>query len=172
LLAGGVAIAMGVLTLTSIRDVYIDFVGAEIGQATPEVDNSLRALFDNGGLTENVDVGTYVAIAGGAVALIGGLAAMLVRRRAQVEGESDGAMQPTPETPGDAGAAVPTPETAAPASTEVHDGGVIPPDDVQRSPDTAFTDVPPGSPSDADAPEAPEPPEQPQDRPRGVGDWR
>jgi len=178
LLAGAVALAMGVLTLTTVRDVYVSFVGSEIGEATPEVANSLRALFDNGGLAEDVALGTYLAIAGGGVALLGGLAAILKRRPRSVETESVLETQHAPEALMDPAAPAGPPQTeAAPVATDtepmVDQGDAVSPGEAQREPETQTSSgTLPEPPSDTGQPGASGRSEQPGEHPGDVDDWR
>lgn len=144
LLGGGVAVAMGVLTLTGIRDVYISFVGSELGRASAEIENSLGALFDNGGISERVALGVYVVIAGGAVALLAGLVALLRGRPAGAIPTPDVAELAGPEattTPpemADEDVAVPSEETPPPAEPAVPAEAVTQhPDEVEQAQEDA-----------------------------------
>jgi hypothetical protein len=83
IVGGIVAIAAGVFVASSPQDRYIDFAvekGAPTGQAD-EVRASLINLFDVSGQEADLGIGLYIAIGGGALALIGGLTAVFGRRK-------------------------------------------------------------------------------------------
>ena len=83
ILGGLAAIAAGVLVASSPQDRYIDFAvekGAPAGQSD-EVRASLTNLFVVSGQEADLGLGLYLAIGGGALSVIGGLAAVFGRRR-------------------------------------------------------------------------------------------
>ena len=83
ILGGLAAIAAGAFVASSPQDRYIDFAvekGAPAGQAD-EVRASLTNLFDVSGQEADLGIGVYIAIGGGALSVIGGLAAVFGRRK-------------------------------------------------------------------------------------------
>ena len=83
ILGGIVAIAAGAFVASSPEDRYIDFAvekGAPAGQSD-EVRASLTNLFVVSGQEADLGIGLYIAIGGGALALIGGLTAVFGRRK-------------------------------------------------------------------------------------------
>ena len=83
ILGGIVAIAAGAFVASSPEDRYIDFAvekGAPAGQSD-EVRASLTNLFVVSGQEADLGIGLYLAIGGGALAVIGGLTAVFGRRK-------------------------------------------------------------------------------------------
>jgi hypothetical protein len=81
LLAGGVAVAAGVLTLTSPRETYTDYVVSQVSVPQNEMELTLEALYESGGLQEEFGPGVYVVVAGGGLALLTGLVGLIRGRR-------------------------------------------------------------------------------------------
>jgi hypothetical protein len=83
IVGGLAAIAAGALVASSPEDRYIDFAvekGAPAGQAD-EVRASLANLFVVSGQEADLGIGLYLAVGGGALAVIGGLTAVFGRRK-------------------------------------------------------------------------------------------
>ena len=100
---GLVAIAAGAFVASSPQDRYIDFAvdkGAPAGQAD-EVRASLTNLFVVSNQETDLGIGVYIAIGGGALALIGGLTAVFGRRKPkpveEVAEEEKEPSEPKPE---------------------------------------------------------------------------
>lgn len=81
LLAGAVAAVAAILTLADPRDAYLNFVASELGRDVSEIDNSLNALFDIGGIRAALGVGVYVSLAGSGLSIMAGAAELVARRR-------------------------------------------------------------------------------------------
>jgi hypothetical protein len=85
IIAGAVAIAAAYSATSSPRDRYIDFAvqkGAPAGKSD-EVRASLANLFEVSGQQVDLGVGLYVVLGGGALSVLGGLGALLGRRKAK-----------------------------------------------------------------------------------------
>jgi hypothetical protein len=85
IIGGAVAITVAYSATSSPRDRYIDFAvqkGAPAGHSD-EVRASLANLFEASGQEVDVGVGLYVVIGGGALSVVGGLGALLGRRKAK-----------------------------------------------------------------------------------------
>src|SRR5437667_1682969 len=85
IVGGAVAIAAAYSATSSPRDRYIDFAvqkGAPAGQSDA-VHASLSNLFEVSGQEVDLGVGLYVVIGGGALSVVGGLGALLRRRKAK-----------------------------------------------------------------------------------------
>jgi hypothetical protein len=102
IVGGLVAIAAGAFVASSPQDRYIDFAvekGAPAGQAD-EVRASLANLFEVSGQEADLGIGLYIAIGGGALALIGGLTAVFGRRKPKpVEEAVEEAEEPSEPKP-------------------------------------------------------------------------
>ena len=99
ILGGIVAIAAGAFVASSPEDRYIDFAvekGAPAGQSD-EVRASLANLFVVSGQEADLGTGLYIAIGGGALALIGGLTAVFGRRKPKQVEEAEESSEPKPE---------------------------------------------------------------------------
>jgi Tryptophan-associated transmembrane protein (Trp_oprn_chp) len=99
IVGGLAAIAAGALVASSPEDRYIDFAvekGAPAGQAD-EVRASLANLFVVSGQEADLGIGLYVAIGGGALAVIGGLTAVFGRRKPKPVEEGKEPSEPKPE---------------------------------------------------------------------------
>jgi hypothetical protein len=81
LLAGAVAMVAAILTLADPRGPYLDFVASELGRDVSEIENSLNALFDIGGIRAAPGVGVYVSLAGSGLSIMAGAAELVARRR-------------------------------------------------------------------------------------------
>ncbi len=85
IVGGAVAIAVAYSATSSPRDRYIDFAvqkGPPAGHSD-EVRASLANLFEVSGQEVDLGVGLYVVIGGGALSVLGGLGALLGRRKAK-----------------------------------------------------------------------------------------
>src|SRR5436190_20658868 len=85
IVGGVVAIAAAYFVASSPRDRYIDFavqMAAPVGQSD-EVRASLANLFEVLGQEVDLGVGLYIVIGGGALSVVGGLGALLGRRKAK-----------------------------------------------------------------------------------------
>ena len=99
IVGGLVAIAAGAFVASSPQDRYIDFAvekGAPAGQAD-EVRASLTNLFEASGQEADLGIGLYIAIGGGALSVIGGLAAVFGRRKPRPVEEAKEPSEPKPE---------------------------------------------------------------------------
>jgi hypothetical protein len=97
IIGGAVAIAAAYSATSSPRDRYIDFAvqkGAPAGKSD-EVRTSLANLFEVSGQEVGLGVGLYIVIGGGALSVVGGLSALLRRRKAKPVEE--GANLPEPD---------------------------------------------------------------------------
>ena len=93
---GLAAIAAAYFVASSPRDRYIDFAvqqGALPGQSD-EVRASLANLFEVSGQKVDLGVGLYVVIGGGALSVVGGLSAVLRRRKAKPVEEAEELPEP------------------------------------------------------------------------------
>lgn len=81
LLAGAVGAVAAILTLADPRDAYLNFVASELGRNVSEIENSLNALFDIGGIRAALGFGVYVSLAGGGLSILAGTAELVARRR-------------------------------------------------------------------------------------------
>jgi hypothetical protein len=81
LLAGAVALVAAILTLTDPRDAYLDFAAGELGRNVSEIEDSLNALFDIGGIRAALGLGVYVTLAGSGLSIMAGAAELVARRR-------------------------------------------------------------------------------------------
>jgi hypothetical protein len=98
IVGGLAAIAAGALVASSPEDRYIDFAvekGAPAGQAD-EVRASLANLFVVSGQEADLGIGLYLAIGGGALAVIGGLTAVFGRRKPKPVEEAKEPSEPEP----------------------------------------------------------------------------
>jgi hypothetical protein len=99
IVGGLAAIAAGAFVASSPEDRYIDFAvenGAPVGQAD-EVRASLANLFVVSGQEADLGIGLYLAIGGGALAVIGGLTAVFGRRKPKQIEEAKEPSKPEPE---------------------------------------------------------------------------
>jgi Tryptophan-associated transmembrane protein (Trp_oprn_chp) len=99
IVGGLAAIAAGALVASSPEDRYIDFAvekGAPAGQADT-VRASLANLFVVSGQEADLGIGLYLAIGGGALAVIGGLTAVFGRRKPKPVEEAKEPSEPKPE---------------------------------------------------------------------------
>jgi hypothetical protein len=81
LLAGAVGAVAAILTLVDPRDAYINFAASELGRDVREIENSLNALFDIGGIRASLGMGLYVSLAGGGLSILAGATELVARRR-------------------------------------------------------------------------------------------
>lgn len=81
LLAGAVGAVAAILTLVDPRDAYINFAASELGRDVREIENSLNALFDIGGIRASLGMGVYVSLAGGWLSILAGATELVARRR-------------------------------------------------------------------------------------------
>jgi hypothetical protein len=136
LVGGIVAIATAAYVASTPRERYVDF-GADTGAPAGQVDEvraSLTNLFSVSGLTADPGIGSYVAIGGGAVAALGGLSALLGRRRSKrvAEAEAEASTPPSSDleeitdTPIDQGPASPVRETPEPAADALEEPPATP----------------------------------------------
>jgi hypothetical protein len=102
IVGGLVAIAAGAFVASSPQDRYIDFAvekGAPAGQSD-EVRASLANLFEVSGQEADLGMGMFIAIGGGALALIAGLTAVFGRRKPKpVEETVEEAKEPSEPEP-------------------------------------------------------------------------
>jgi len=99
IVGGIVAIAAGAFVASSPQDRYIDFAvekGAPAGQSD-EVRASLTNLFVVSGQEADLGIGLFVAIGGGALSVIGGLAAVFGRRKPKPVEEAKEPSEPKPD---------------------------------------------------------------------------
>ena len=85
LVAGATGLAGASMILTSPRDAYIDFAADELGVGSSEIEHSLNALFDIGGIRDDLGEGIYVSLAGGGLTVLSGAIGALVLRRRRVQ---------------------------------------------------------------------------------------
>jgi hypothetical protein len=80
LLAGAAGMIAAAAMFADPSGAYVRFAANESGRDLREVSNSLKALFNVGGLRSGLGVGVYVTAAGSGLAIVGA-AALAVRRR-------------------------------------------------------------------------------------------
>lgn len=91
ILAGLTGAGGTVPTLADPQESYIRFVADDLNRDVEEVRNSLEALFDIGGIRDDLGEGVYLSLGGAGLAIIGGAVARVgsrrrrIRRRVQVE---------------------------------------------------------------------------------------
>ena len=165
LLAGAVGAVAAILTLADPREAYLNFVASELGRNVSEIENSLNALFDIGGIRAALGVGVYVSLAGSGLSILAGAAELIARRRRSAR---------IPTRPAD------DVEPATEIQSEVREaeqglGEEKANSEIPRAAEPAKSDLPPvpasSEPDEQPAP-APEPTRKASPPPSDVDEWR
>jgi hypothetical protein len=84
LVAGATGLVGALMILTSPRDAFIDFAAHELGVGSGDIEHSLNALFDIGGIKDDLGDGIYVSLAGGGLTFLSGAIGALVLRTRRI----------------------------------------------------------------------------------------
>ncbi|MGA9159802.1 MAG: hypothetical protein WB297_02900 [Actinomycetota bacterium] len=118
---GGIGLYDAVTAKDSVLDAAAEELAPSFGASTEQVRAALDQAIDAGQLSVSVSIGLYVVIAGGVVAVVGGIAG-LRGSVSEPASAADSSAPPPPLTTTDVGD-LPAAPTAPPASTPPDDGG-------------------------------------------------
>ncbi len=172
ILAGGVAVAIAVTTMSEVTDTYINFALSMAGVSSDEevaVRSSLEALFEVSDVGVASGLGVYAALGGGIVVILAGVAGMFVRRGQGDASQPVGVSEPgreraeSLEVPPQAGSVLAEPDHAP--LDDVSEERSAPGEQSKLAGETPMEEPPEAQP--AEAPEEDAQPAEPKRRPLG-----
>jgi hypothetical protein len=118
LVGGGVAVYDALTAKDSVLDAAAEELAPTVGATPEQVRGLLDQAIDSGEISISLSIGIYVVIAGGALALVGGLLSLRGAPKEERAERGSGWSAPAPSVPDDPPAAAPaaTPVSEAPPS--------------------------------------------------------